>query len=109
MKAKGQEAMKRKSRAKAKRIEQRQEIKLKNARTTAAEEQQEKIGSEVTEGKLCASSQANSAQYAECLAGCKAGAGGWYGAAQSCSCFKCRHLLELAMHGSCSCSVGTTS
>ena len=38
MQAKGQEATKQKSLAKAKRIEQRQEIKLKNARTTAAEE-----------------------------------------------------------------------
>ena len=85
------------------------QIKHLTSLETKGFREQEKIGSEVTQGKLCASSEQHASGYQECVASCKSSAGGWYGAEMSCSCFKCRHLLELAMHGSCSCSVGTTA
>jgi len=76
---------------------------LQTLETKGFKAEEQVVGREVGGGPSCSKSGDLAVEYENCVSSCTAQGEAWYGAAKSCSCFKCRHILKNAMLAACSC------
>lgn len=82
---------------------------LQTLETKGYKQEEQVVDKHAGGGPSCAKSGDLVVEYENCVSSCTAQGQGWYGAAKSCSCFKCRHILKNAMLAACSCPLVSAS